>query len=38
MVAAVAAFQMKVVELRLLHKPQVSFQALEAETVFSTLL
>jgi hypothetical protein len=36
MAVAVAVFQLRVVELRLLLKPQVSYQALEAETVFST--
>jgi hypothetical protein len=37
-VEAVAACHLKVVELQLLHKPRVSYQALEAETVISTQL
>jgi len=33
---AVAVFQLRMVELLLLHKPQVSYQALEVETVIPT--
>jgi hypothetical protein len=36
MAVAVAVFQLRVVELPLLHKPQVSYQALEVETLIPT--
>jgi hypothetical protein len=36
MAVAVVAFQLRLVELRLLHKPLVSYQAREAEMVTTT--